>query len=1263
MFNKIRNFILYTIIAGIILLAVAISAARILLPDVQSYRSYVEQQLASVLEHPVKIASLDAFMSGVSPVVVFHDVKLLSSDAREQILEISKIKIGFSLWRSIQQQKLVPDIYTIDGVELAITRQQNGKILVQDVDVVELGGNLADQSKPTNNELSEWLFNRSSLIIQNSSIVWHDKKRKTKPAHFSDVTLRLKNSSNRHQFNGEFILSKNNKAQPKKLELALDVYGDMLDPIKWVGKFYANGKNIDANEWGFKPVIMDVMVESGKLDFKLWGDWVAGELNTIEADVSAREVVLKRLKNNAVANVKLLSGIINWNKKQDNWNLSIGKLKYVSDKASWPETSIKVARILDKKTAAETLRTEVKYCRIEDIRDLLLKSGYIENRVFRYLRKAAPSGDISDIQYNITTQTKPLQKQQATKKTLSRKTAATESEVTEYFLTAKVNKLTFNSFENIPGIKGITGEIYANQNSGLLKINSNNAGVDYPDFLVAPVELDQLTGNLEWRRNKNSWDFVSKEISVSNEDVAAIVSFNLNIPEGTLSPFMDLQAKITRGKASATKKYMPASVMKGSFKRWVDNAFLAGEIKEGGVVLNGRLDKFPFNDNDGVFKTYIVAENLKVNYMPDWPYLKNGSAEAVFSGEGVKVKVRHVELLNSYADNFVISLDNFNKPNIKMNAKVISTVDDLAQFSSTTFLKDSRGFVKDSSFSGKADVVAAMTIPLSDEVEKLYPFSVEAEVQFMDAGIITLKNRIVATNINGKASVTENSVNARGIKAKILGGDSNIDIFTRHEYGGHPIRLVMQGNIDVGDTMKRFGIAGYDRVKGRTDWQGVFTLAYKQDGLKKNQTFQISSSMQGIDIDLPVPVKKKASKKVPTYLSIENVSAETMLVHLVYGEAMSYAMDVDLSDTVARLRRGEFRFKPEAAHIPDDNILLVTGSLWNFSLRDWLDALDATSIKSEKSFLGIPIHMDMDILHLAKTKDLKPRKPSDPRKLPTFEGIIEQFEYDTYQYGTARFKTVNEIGGLRLKWFTIDSPHVAVKGQGYWHYSPSKQSSEMTMEVKSEDYGELLTSLGFTTIIEDGVAKFTGDFNWDGGFGDFSWAKLNGIITVDITNGRITKVDPGAGRLLGILSLESLPGMIFTGDAFKEGFNFDRIVGAYEILDGDAYSDDVSITGPAASMLVTGRTGIVKRDFDHYITVVPNVSGTLPLTSGFVFGPQVGAVIYFFKNLFGSGIDESSKRIYHLTGTWDKPVVERIDKNEDPAEKTSDVQDETDDES
>ncbi len=1234
MFNKIRNCILYSVIASIIFIAVSISAARILLPDVQSYRSYVEEQLAGILDHPVKIGDLNALISGITPIVIFHDVKLMSDHSDKVLLEIKKIKIGFSIWRSIKQQKIVPSIYTIDGATLAIIRQKDGKILIQGIDVARIGDVLAEQDTAANTELSEWLFKRSSVVIQNSSIIWHDKKRLTKPTRFKDVTLRLKNNRNRHQFNGEFILS-NDINNPKRMELALDVYGDMLDPVKWVGKFYAKGTNIEAAEWGFKPVIMDVMVEHGLLDFNLWGDWIAGELNKIEANVSARDVVIKRLKNNAIANIPLLSGLFKWDKDFKDWNFSIDSLKLTTKKGAWPETKVSVSSKFNDVDKSTTVETEVDYCRIEDVRDLLLKSGYVENKILKYLQFASPSGELKKIQHKIKKQ---------------------ENKEDEFFLSAIVNNLSLIAYEQIPSLKKISGEIFSNHNSGVFVVKANNAELDFRRFLPKTIRLDSIKGNIEWFRNEDAWVFYSQELIAKNKDASIDVSFNLNISDADQSTYLDLQSTIIKAKVSEIKNYLPNEILVGDFKKWINSAFESGTIENAGVIFSGRLNDFPFHKNTGVFKAYLPASNVVLNYKVGWPIMQLDKIDAFFTGTSLDVSVKQARVLKSKASNFSINISNFNKPRLKTKVYIKSNLDDVAQYSSTTFLKNTRDFIKSSSFSGSTNIDLYMDLPLSSEAEDIFPLNIKAKVFLINASVSTAKNKLYVNKINGTVDLTKNSATANGIDAIIMGGKSKVDIFTSHQYGGHPIRFVMQGNIDVAQTMKRFKLAGYDKVKGRTDWQGVFTLKYKQDSITKNPIFQATADMRDVIIDLPPPMSKKTKNIVPVYLTVENVSKNEMLLSLIYGENMSYALDMDLSiENNALLRRGEFRFKPGVAKLPDDEILLLTGSLKDFSLGDWLAALDATSIKSKKSFFAVPVTVKMDYLHVAKAKNRKPRKPSDPRRLPTFEGEIKKFVYDTFPYGKATFKTLNENGGMRLENFTIISPYVKAEGKGYWHYKPNKQWTEVSMTVDSDNYGDFLTSLGFSSIIENGVAAFSGDFNWTGGFGDFRWETLNGLVTMDITNGVFTKVDPGAGRLLGLLSIESLPGMLLSGDAFNKGFNFDRIVGVYEILDGNAYSDDVSISGPVANILVTGRTGIVARDFDHYLTVVPNVSGALPLSSGLLFGPQIGAVVYFFKKLFGSGIDESSKRIYHLTGTWENPVSTRIDKNEDKPKDEPDV--------
>ena len=64
------------------------------------------------------------------------------------------------------------------------------------------------------------------------------------------------------------------------------------------------------------------------------------------------------------------------------------------------------------------------------------------------------------------------------------------------------------------------------------------------------------------------------------------------------------------------------------------------------------------------------------------------------------------------------------------------------------------------------------------------------------------------------------------------------------------------------------------------------------------------------------------------------------------------------------------------------------------------------------------------------------------------------------------------------------------------------------------------------------------------------------------------KIDPGIGKLLGVLSLQALPRRITLDfrDVFSEGFAFDEINGDVEIRNGIMNTDNLKFAGPAAAV-------------------------------------------------------------------------------------------------
>jgi uncharacterized protein YhdP len=113
-------------------------------------------------------------------------------------------------------------------------------------------------------------------------------------------------------------------------------------------------------------------------------------------------------------------------------------------------------------------------------------------------------------------------------------------------------------------------------------------------------------------------------------------------------------------------------------------------------------------------------------------------------------------------------------------------------------------------------------------------------------------------------------------------------------------------------------------------------------------------------------------------------------------------------------------------------------------------------------------------------------------------------------------------------------------------------------------------------------------------------------------------------------------------DLTDKGFAFDTIRADFDLREGNAYTDNVLVKGPAAEIGLIGRVGLKNKDYDQTAVVTGSLSSSpLPL-AGFVAGPVVGAAVLLFTQVFKQPLKGLVRGYYRITGGWDNPTVERI---------------------
>jgi uncharacterized protein YhdP len=157
---------------------------------------------------------------------------------------------------------------------------------------------------------------------------------------------------------------------------------------------------------------------------------------------------------------------------------------------------------------------------------------------------------------------------------------------------------------------------------------------------------------------------------------------------------------------------------------------------------------------------------------------------------------------------------------------------------------------------------------------------------------------------------------------------------------------------------------------------------------------------------------------------------------------------------------------------------------------------------------------------------------------------------------------------------------------------------------------------------------------------------MSGQIKVAIDAGQVLNASPGAARLLGVFSMQSLQRRLLLDfrDLFEEGFVFDNVTGDLKLGAGLATTNNLRMRGAAAVVLMEGEADIERETQDLRVFVVPEINaGTASLAYAFI-NPAIGLGTFLAQYFLSKPIAEASTREFHVTGPWDDPKVERVER-------------------
>jgi uncharacterized protein YhdP len=297
----------------------------------------------------------------------------------------------------------------------------------------------------------------------------------------------------------------------------------------------------------------------------------------------------------------------------------------------------------------------------------------------------------------------------------------------------------------------------------------------------------------------------------------------------------------------------------------------------------------------------------------------------------------------------------------------------------------------------------------------------------------------------------------------------------------------------------------------------------------------------------------------------------------------------------------------------------------------------------------VPMVVDLTRLRLAeRATGLGPRPDPDPRRLPAIRVSLGDFVADERHFGAVEAEFARGTAGITLNRFTLKHPAFTAEGRGSWLVRDDRASCALDFEVETTDVKGFMGAMQFGTQVEGEKGHLSANLTWPGPPEQSAFERLSGRLEISAANGQLTSVEPGAGRVFGLMSLAHLKRRLALdfNDLTGEGLSFDTLRGTFRLTDGDAYTDNLTLRGSAAEIGIAGHTSLKNRTYDQTAVVTGQLGASLGVAGALAGGPVIGAALLLFSQVFKEPLQGVTRGYYRITGSWDDPQVKRIEARE-----------------
>lgn len=1046
---------------------------------------------------------------------------------------------------------------------------------------------------------------------------------------------------------------------------------------------YLEAKGFDPAAWTEGLALAGLRIRQGEGDFGFWMDLRDGKVRNARLDWQLRALVLAGQRP-----VSMGQGIDV--EPRFSLDASSGSIRFASDAFGERLDILEGAEADAVGTRINVHRTDDRIIVRSDQVDLGRFARFatvlepISPKLAGWLFEAAPSGRLTGLDLVV-------------------------ADGTLVSIEARASELGMRATRRSPALENLAGRIHGDAGAVFFTLDGTTASaVDYPHVFGrrVPVVIEEL--RVAVMRGADRVRIEAWPLRLRGEGFALAGFVASDLQDGA-PPLVDLGIEVFRSDIVAAKDFWPLNTMPPRTVRWLNEGLKSGWIDSGHAILRGHPSDWPFLDQQGRFEAIANVADVDLHYAEGWPDGRLHRATARFVNRTMNVRLDGAEVLGNRISGGTSTIADMKDPVLTLDVAAVGDGANLLALMRQSPLSRRYGEqLAGLSIGGVGEVDLSLAIPLRpdlgepqvdgrvrlrqadlvDEKWQLRFGQAYGNIRFSEAGFSADGLHVLLGEDLAQLSIATGSFVA----------DPATHLAEASLRGTFPAQAAMSGFTELNRL--------WPHIQGKAEWDLGLTIDRPVGEAPSAKHLTIASDLRGITLALPAPLSKDAETALPLALGI-GLPARGNALELELGNLMRMvarlpddtqpfggtiqfgsappppmpAAGIDIVGDVAALDLGAWAGligslggpapatpgagAPETMPVS----VAITAAEMNLLGRAFADTAlvmrqqdDAMQLEFDgpgiKGAFRIPDHdrarrgltARFERLHWPEATPglvaAKPATPLDPRTLPPLHLWVRDLKLGASQFGEARVETRPDDLGMRIDQFDTRSPVLTVRGNGWWRLTPEGERSGLDITFSSEDLGKMLGTLGYAGLVDGGqtVARLNGD--WAGSPAQFGLPQMVGALTGEVGPGRIVDVNPGAGRLFGLVNFAAIPRRLTLDfrDFFEKGMAFDSIQAGFRLQDGDAFTDDLAIDSPSAEIRVTGRVGLRARDYDQVMSVRPRVGGALPVVGAVTAGPVGALAGVIAQGVLKKPLDEMASATYQVQGSWDEPKITLLSK-------------------